>query len=266
MGDQDQTTPDTGIVVPPIVEPDPAQGADTLGAEGEKLILGKYKSMEDAEKGVAELNKQYGNQSREVGELRQQMETLRVQAQLAEKLDAIARNTSPKEKEPDFDTYAEQMAEKYDANPEMLKEILRVQSSWIAESEKRVSQGRDSKVAELEKALTAIREEQVKLSPSYQENRELIELATSQGVSVEQAMKIVASLKSKIAPTAPPRVDPPTGMGPQRAGAGGKRIPWFSETDRAEMVRDGLSAEDIEAAEAAHWARIESASKSKGDA
>ena len=264
MPDPTTAVLDTPVATPPAGPGSARGGAPGTGPDtakpGQELILGKYESMETATVGHAELEKKFGDQSRELGEMRRQMETLQTQAQLAARLDQIAANTAPKEEPPDFDAWISREAERHgwdDEEKERLRFTAQMQSAWVTQESDRLraenKQARDAVTAELKE----LRDAQVKLSPEYQANKDLIERFTAKGMAPKDAIEMAAELRANAAPTVPPRDTPPAGAGGGRATVhGSESAVYLTPEDRAQMKADeGLTDEELDSLEADYQAR-----------
>lgn len=235
----------------------PEAGSDT----GEKAVFfGKYKSKEDAEKGWAEREKLFGQQTQELGELRRQMETLSSQAQLAEAIKSLKESVShkPEEKGLDFEEWGKKFAEKYDMPEGAVRELMSVNSGWISReteaAKAEIKRARD----EFAEQLKAIREQQAQLSdrqlkssPEYQESKALIDVFVKRGMSLRDAMESAAEIKSVMPAATVQRESPPASIDGSRVSASGKgkATSWFSDEDRAELKASGLTDAEIAAFE-----------------
>lgn len=195
-----------------------APSEDTAPA---KLILGKYKSIEELEKGEAEKDKLYGRQAEELGKLRSEAEQLRQRAEMKDLLQAVVANSKPKEVAPSFDadSFTTRLGEKWLDDPKAVaKELLGVSSHWVGESEKKTL----SEVELLRQEIGKMKQQQAdmaeRMSPEYQEHKEAIDTMVNEGVPLTVAKSIVKKLANAASTGSDTvvRNRPPTSLTPTR--------------------------------------------------
>jgi hypothetical protein len=191
-----------------------------------ELILGKYKTMTDLEKGEAEREKLFGRQADELGKARSEIEALRQQVQMKDVLQAIANNTKPKEQSTSLDaeSFASKLGEKWIEDPKAVaKELLGVSSHWVSESEKKTLSEVNMLKQELENKTKSLEELIEKLSPEYQEHKDAIDAMMSEGIPMATAKNLVKKLASASGSSgqffSPTRIKPPASITPTRVSA-----------------------------------------------
>lgn len=186
-----------------------------------KLILGKYKSIEELEKGEAEKEKLFGRQADELGKLRAEAEQLRQRAEMKELLQAVVNNNKTKDSAPSFDAdaFTNRLGEKWLEDPKAVaKELLGLNSHWIGESEKKTL----SEVELLRQEISKMKQYQAdmneRMSPEYQEHKEAIDTMVNEGVPLSVAKSIVKKLASGSPASPEPiiRNRPPASITPTR--------------------------------------------------
>lgn len=137
MQDQEQRVMPAGSMPPKDEEPQgqAATTASTQSAEQqaaqEQLLLGKFKSPDDLAKAYSELEKRFGQQSGEVGELRKQQQILF--GQLEGKGGQKGSQESPATPaQPDYDAQLSDLQQKVDEGELSIAEALKLSSEISA--------------------------------------------------------------------------------------------------------------------------------------
>ena len=228
----------------------PAEGADKPdGDMSQKVIFGnrEFASVEEAAKSYTELEKKLGSQGNEVGTLRKELEAARQQAQLADKLDRIAQNTAKPEGPTPFDQYKETLKAKYgeqEAQPYV--EILETTGGWLAAEAKRNDElreelrKREQRESELDQRFTKLEAEQLKATPDYATNQEIVDRFVEKGMSLRDAILEAKEIRKHMGAAQPERVDPPSSVSASRNGAGGgkAKVSLFTEEEKVRMGKE----------------------------
>src|SRR5574343_962874 len=120
MQDQEQRVMPAGSMPPKDEEPQgqAATAASTQSAEQktaqEHLLLGKFKSPDDLAKAYSELEKRFGQQSGEVGELRKQQQILFGQLEGKGGQQGQASQQAQTPAQPDYDAQLSDIQQKVD--------------------------------------------------------------------------------------------------------------------------------------------------------
>ena len=187
-----------------------------------KLILGKYKSVEELEKGISEERKMFGKQAEELGQLRAETENLRQRAEMKDLIATIAAQANRPKDEPqiDMDKYLAEIGDSVMSDPTAaVKKLAGLNSHWVGQSEKKTL----SEVEVLRKELAAVKQQQSdmadRMSPEYQQHKEAIETMVAEGVPLSTARSIVKKLagNSSSTETTITRNSPPASITPTRA-------------------------------------------------
>ena len=217
-----------------------AAGAPEMDTAHGRMILGKYKSIEDAEKGIAEEQKLFGRQADELGRLRQEVEQLRQQSQLKDVLSVLAQQRNQPKEEPvlDMETFTNQLGEKWmEDGKGVSKQILGVANSWVTQSERKQMSELEAMRQELQKTKAEMAEAMERMSPEYQQHKEVIDTMVSEGVPLSTARKLVKKLAAGDTPiTQVQRNSPPASVIPTRTIMNDKRPQekyLFSQDDMA---------------------------------
>ena len=194
-----------------------------------KLIFGKYKTIEEAEKGEAEKDKLYGRQAQELGALRAEIEALRQRSEMKEVLAALVNNSKPKEDTPamDMDAFTQKLGDRWLDDPKSVsKELLGVTSHWVNQTEKKTL----SEVEALRQELRQMREQTAeameRMSPEYQQHKDVIDKMVAKGIPLSTAKELIKEL-AQLTPTEPPtqRITPPASITANRASVSGTQTP-----------------------------------------
>ena len=251
----DRTIEDTIIEDAPGPTDESASTApDKDTAEEEKqLFFGKYDSIEKAEQAWVERDKQYGKLTNEVGELRKTAEMLKAQADQAGAIRELVETLKPKQQAPDGNAYQQTLAEKYGEDQAgMAAEILQTTSSWYEQDRKRL----EAQIAEREKSLheriESLSAAQIKLTPEYLQNRDMVDDLTKGGMTLSAAIEFAQKISGTLPPKAPNRIQPPGGIGGDRSAPHEKPPQkYWTDEERARYKDEyGLTDEDLDAREA----------------
>lgn len=213
-----------------------------------KLFFGKYKSIEDAERSFKELEKTLGHQANEIGEYRQKIADVQEKNLLAE---TLARLNQPKEKAPiDYEAFSEELAAEISENPsKAIKKLLGVSAGWSREAESSVKSEVEKRLKAIEetysKKVSELEEVTEKLQPDYLENKSVIELFTSKGMSIKQAKQLAKQVKQELG-VKDEGIKPPTTITSNRSSSAGTIDKYLTDDDRARMMRSGLTKEDLD--------------------
>jgi len=183
---------------------------DTDTAQADKLLFGKWKTMEEAEKGIAEERQLSGHQGNELGQLRQQVEELTRRAELKDVITKLAEakgQPPPEDDGPmDFDAFAEGLSEKWGTEPkEVIRQLTGVYNQWITRSEGKASR----EIAELKNMISTMKKELVenieRKDSFYEENKTAIDEAVALGMNLPNAKTFVKKMKAR--ESAPEKVE-----------------------------------------------------------
>lgn len=184
-----------------------------------RLILGKYKSIEELEKGEAEKAKLFGRQAEELGRLRAEMENLRQQANLTEVLKTIAESKKEPESQPmDIEAFTETLENDWSVNPRVAaKKLLGVANTWVSQAEGKSKSELEQMKREIEKLKGEMSEKLERLSPEYQQHKDVIDKMVAKGIPLSTARELVKELAGDASPViAAQRVTPPASVMPTR--------------------------------------------------
>ena len=249
--------------VPTPAVQDDKTGGSAVAADNHdgELILGKhkFKSLEDAGKSYEEAVADRTRKAQALHELQKKVEQLETQAQLAEKLEVIARNTAKPEGPTPWETYQKQLREELgeeDAKPALL--ALEMAGGWIGQLETSMTDRLQKQQEDYEKRLKELASGQSRMRPDYLENKEWVDKLTAGGMDFDKAVDMAKEFKAQMAPSNSDRITPPASIDSSRVGPSGgdQKASWFSQEDRAELLAAGVPEEQINAWEAGRKARI----------
>ena len=230
-----------------------AEGQET-DASG-KLIFDKYKTLDEAAKGYKELEKKFTEVSTEksrLAEMAQMNDALKALAGAVSKV-----NEKSEEKPPvDFEPYLESLASKWTEDPKAgLKEISGMVNSWIADEGVKSKKYADEKLTGLTNEINSLKENIIKSSSDYSENKDDVEALIKEGLSLSKALGVVKSLKSKYVPE---RITPPGIIGGVNASAGtkAKGNEYFSSPDERQTFIDRFGEDIVKDMEAEHKRKV----------
>jgi hypothetical protein len=220
-----------------------------------KLIFGKYKSPEEAERGFKELERELGKKASEIGELRKRTSEIEEKSRLSEVLERLAQ---PKEerKVMDFDTFFKEVESDITDNPvQAQRKMAAMYNGWIKETENGLKSEYEKRIAALEggmkQKLEALEEEVEKAKPDYVADQELIETFTSKGMKLKEAKELARQVKTKLG-IKDERINPPTSLASNRSSSASATVErYLSDDDRATYKATlGLSDAELDAMEA----------------
>ena len=220
------------------------------------LIFGKYKTIEEAEKGYKAAERLISRQGQTLSERETKLKDLEDKANLTRAIESLAAK-SKQETQPtneDYDKFISQLGEEFQSNPaEATKKLVGMTGSWLSDVERKTTKYSDDKVSVLEGRLANIQSMLEKLDPAYVKDKELIDELVDGGMSQAAAKKFVAKLDSPDAPVQ--RSRPP--LSPTGNRQGSAPVQYFTAKDRAEAKAEGLSDEDIANLEAEYKTNYE---------
>lgn len=220
--------PEEAVVDNPVEdEAQPAQVTDdgTPQKENapvkEQLILGKFKTVEDIAKSYSEVEKEKGRLADELGQLRSKVELLSRQSKLEDAISTLAENSKVNKEEPpiDFDAWADKLAQEHNLPKEAIKEIASMPANWVKQSDNKHRAEFEELKKFFEDKIARLAENQERLDPDYQQNRELIDKMVAKGISMSVAKSIVKDLVGSSDNSSTPvstRTEPPVTVTPTR--------------------------------------------------
>ena len=248
---QDQEV--TGQTVPPT-------GDDTETADENLPEKLKGKSREEIASIYVEDEKFKGEQAEQIGNLTKELESIKDKNQLAEAMTKVAELATPKVPEKpktDWDAVKNKLVEKHgEETGTAMYETLATANSWIQEDVKSAKSEIAKARQEFADEIKAVREQQVTLSPEYRENKELADSLASQGMPMDNAIKMAAILSDQMPSKSPDRLQPPVGVnGTRTITTEAKPESYLSQEDKAGFEADGMSVEEIATMEAEEKSR-----------
>ena len=156
---------------------------DTEGS----LILGKYKTMEEAEKGYKEVEKMATQKAQEAADARRQLAEVSEKAQLNQGIASLIEQLKPKEQPPDYKGFVTNLAETARNDPGKAMEDFSLYVNSVANDVERKAIGAaEKKFSELQAEIQSLRDN-VEKDTFYQENQETIESLRKDGMSLAKA-------------------------------------------------------------------------------
>lgn len=217
-------------------------GADADNGEQSKLIFGKYKSMEEAEKGYVESERKLHEQASSLAEIKRDMESLKTQADLKTAILGITEivKSRGEEKKPavDFDAFTKSVGDKLAENPtEGVRMMATAFNTWTA-------QDREATVSEIKSLKEMISQMQTQVEdrveradPFYEKNKTMIDRLVKDGMNLGRAKAFVREMAEAAGEDT--RTAPPPKAGTNRvAGEPAKLSYWENQEERASFVRD----------------------------
>ena len=244
-----------------------AAGSDESESSSEEVFLGRWKTKEDAEKGITEQDRKITQQAETVKGLEARLADISERESLAQAVKELAASNKTGEdkgrSEQEFDEYFQEIGEKHGVDPEALKAVAKLNYSWVSESSKQNTAKLEALQKQLSDQLAEIREEQQKLAPDYLEAQEEIDrIRKDYSLTLAQAKKLyqkeIRALKS---PSTPGRLKPPSSVSNSRVADGSDNTkPYLSKDDRARLKeQEGLDEEDLDRMEADYQKAVRSA-------
>lgn len=242
--DAGEDTPGDQVDITPDAEARTDQdGAGEQATDDQsKLIFGKYKTIEEAEKGYKESERKFSEQAQSVSELKREMESLKSQAELKSVLSTVTELVKSREAEKkpaiDFETFATTVGQELADNPrEGVRKIMSAISSWQAQEGDKVA----NEIRALKEMFSSMQsrvEERVeRADPFYEKNRELIDRLTDGGMKLDKAKSFVREMAEKAGDetrTAPPPNRSANRTPPEPT----KESYWESPEERAQYVAE----------------------------
>lgn len=196
---------DQGADTPPVATDAGAEGATEqaqteqsgeaagVAASEQKLVFGKYTSMEEAEKAWKESERTLHAKAQEAADARREMESLRGQADLKSLLGEIVKAKQAESKPAvNFDAFIEETSSTLLEDPKTaLRKLTSALSSWQ-------KQDHDDLAAKIVGLETIIRDQQKsvedrveKADPFYEKHRATLDELTSGGMNMKAAKTFV---------------------------------------------------------------------------
>ena len=217
-----------------------------------KLIMGKFKSEDEAAKAYKELEHKLGQQGNELGNLRKEVEDAGEKKQFLSALQAVVDNTKPKQHQVTAEEFEAELVEALRDDPAKgAKKLLSTQASWMADLENRSKAEIQKLKDEFTSELRSLKSDVVKSDPDYLDNKAVIDEMVANGMAFENA-KIVA--KKYLPKSEASRQQPPVGMSSQRTIAS-EPVAVISKEEREQWKREGLSEDEIALQEAKYKLR-----------
>jgi len=211
--------------------------------EAQKLVLGKYKSEEEAVKGYKELERKLHETATENARLKESSDMKEAISKIAE----MASGAGKKEEPDAYKAYLAELAEKFREEPgEGVEKLTALVSSWIADGEKKITGDTDKKFSQLQNMIVELKET---LNPDYQEHKDIVDKMVGDGMPRAKAIEWAKEFHK------PSRVIPVSVNG-GRARETTKKDVYLTREDRERMKgQDGLTDEDLDLMEADYQAR-----------
>lgn len=186
-------TPDEGVQEGTTESADAAGSGEPKGSE--PFFVGKYKTREDAERGLAEKDATVSRFQSELDKLK--AENQKLNSDVLKKLaDAVAaKSDSHKRPQADIDAELERMAAEIDSGGG--KGVLKVLGAYLQDTEQRVERNFRSQLDSLREQelneIKSLRQSLMERDPQFQARRPIVEKLESEfGLDREKAMKMAA--------------------------------------------------------------------------
>lgn len=215
--------------------------------ETPELILGKYKDMDEAQKGMKELEKKFHQVSAENAALREKTELKQVLEKMTEM--SSSKDSTDDSVERLNEEFA-RIADDFREDPEEgVKKMSSLMNAWIIDEGRKVKAETSKEVSELRQSLSELRESMGNMNPDYIENKELVDELVSDGMAKAKAIDWAKKMKgsSRVLPTS---------LSGSRIRESEKKSVYLTKEDRARMkAYDGLTDEDLDMLEASYQER-----------
>lgn len=213
----DQSEVDTDLVAQSQTDGAPAEGADTAKTG---KFFDKYEDLDAVGKAIHEKDATISRQGEENARIREQLAAAQQNAEIASALKGLTdaqkaeRNSA---NEPDYDQYIAEIGEEFQSDPKAAaRKLADLTAFWQSEGQKRINADRETMMAEINSKISSLTDGQVKLTPEYRENKDLIEvLMKDANLDLHQAMKMAGTVR-KVAPTVMQRNTPPVSVSQSR--------------------------------------------------
>lgn len=232
-----------------LPESTPSQ-EEAVQVEKPKLLFGKYKSEEEAEKAFKEAERKFLEKAEKASQLEKELSQVRERNQLTEVLSKLAETVQKKEPELDFDKFAEEMAAGMAEDPkETTKKLLRVVGSWGQQDKNTLLK----EVRALRDEMTRIRDDvhtRMETSdPFYEAHKVVIDELVQGGMKIEAAKTFLRKM-SVDTPTEG-KAKPPVAVNGTSVAAVGKSSKSYLTAEEKERFRmEGMTDDDLAAMEA----------------
>lgn len=222
-----------------------AQTGSESSANADEFFVGRWKSKDEAEKGVSEQVKKITEQGQQLSELKREMESLKNQSALSAAVLQLAEATkhSKEDTRPSVDDWTNDIAKDLESDPQAAaKRIVQLAAGWSAEVERKAV----SEISELKKQLATemakAQETILRSSSDYAQHRDAVDrLVTEAGLPLAKAIDTAKAMRALYAGQGlsfePPA--PTTGNAGASSGAGksaGKKGGYLSDKERTELT------------------------------
>jgi hypothetical protein len=221
-----------------------------------KLIFGKYKTPEEAERGFKELERELGKKASELGDLRHRTQSLEEKSRLADVLERLGQPKEEAKKSIDFDAFFKEVESEITDNPvQAQRKMAAMYAGWMKETETSLKSEYEKRISTIESGLKQkldmLEEETEKLKPDYMDNQDLIEMFTSKGMKLKDAKELAKQTKTKLG-IKDERINPPSSISSTRSSSASATVErYLSDDDRAVYKANmGLSDAELDAMEA----------------
>lgn len=216
---------------------DNGEGGDD--AAQPKLVFGKYKSVEEAEKGYKELEHKLHGQGREMSDLKREFETLKQQAELKSLLSEIVKVKEEKKTPVDFESFAGQVGQEFLDNPKQgIAKILGAVNTWQAQDRDTLLSEIKSLRSEISSLQSGVEERVERADPFYEQNKATIDRLVKGGMNLKGAKEFVREMLSETGADQR-QTPPPQTRGVRSAVPAGKvESYWASPDERAQFVME----------------------------
>jgi len=220
--------------------------------EETELIFGKYKDMDEAQKGVDELNQNYGKQTQEVGELRKTVEELKARADNTGAINKLVETLTPKEepKSPEWGAIVQQFVDKGWDEEDAKRQVdaLQISAAWQQQGEESVKTSVLSEVEQLKSELETERQARVMLTDDYRDNKDLVDQFVAKGMHINDAIPMAKQIAEQLPAKAPERGAIPPSLNGGRVSEERKAPEAIlSDQDKVQIAANmGASVQELE--------------------
>ena len=252
----------TTVLAAPDAKGAAVDDAPAIDAEKAAKIIGEHGKFKDTGAlvaGYAHVESHASRVTAENAALKERMAQLEQNAGLAERLDKLMDNTTPKPKETTvqtFEEFVESNKERWEDGgiETAVSDMARLVGSWNQHTKSEITGLVDKQIGELKAEAAALREAMAKSDTVYQQNAPRVETLVKRGMSLEAAKATAAEEAEERARLSSDTMAAPAGLGPGRSAApgGGQPAgqPYYSADERAEMKRkhgfDDAKMDDME--------------------
>jgi len=235
-----------------VAVPDKFKNAD--GSVNNEALIKSYTDLEKDRSRVVS----------EIDTLKKELDSVKSTEKLAEGIEKIVANTTPKEEEPPsyeeyMKTLASDMAKELGLEEDdpsvvlaarLASESAKASSTWIKDTEGTLKEQLEGKIAELNNMLNEDKSQRIKSTPEYRENKAQIDELVEAGMDEGNAIKFVLSKVENTSDVSSPPPSTPSGRVTAPPAVSDY---WDSPEEREQMV--ARKGEDAVIAMEATYAR-----------